>query len=137
MATKAEIVERFLDTWRKLDSIPSELMQPDIEWVNPPDAIETGTRHGEASFREAESAFQRAYSSFEIEVGRQVERGNVVGLIVKTLVRGRGSGIELRQRQGMAFTISDGKVARFEWSNDPEELLARTVNAESDDDPDG
>jgi ketosteroid isomerase-like protein len=112
-------------------------MQPDIEWVNPPDAIETGTRHGSDGFFMAQSAFQRAYDSMEVEVEQQVERGNVVGLIVKTLVRGRGSGIELRQRQGMAFTIREGKVARFEWSNDPEELLERTTIAESGEDTDG
>jgi hypothetical protein len=43
-------------------------MHPDIEWVNPPDAIETGTRHGRSGFEEPESGFRRAYSSIEIEV---------------------------------------------------------------------
>jgi hypothetical protein len=34
-------------------------MHPDIEWVNPPDAIETGTRHGRSGFQEAECIVAR------------------------------------------------------------------------------
>jgi ketosteroid isomerase-like protein len=124
IASNAQIVERILDSWRQLESIPPELMQSDVEWVNPPDAIETGTRHGRDGFQEAQSAFRRAYSSMEIHVERQVERGDAVGLIVESVLHGRGSGIEVRQRQGMLFTIRQGKVARFEWSNQPENLLS-------------
>jgi ketosteroid isomerase-like protein len=99
-------------------------MHPEIEWVNPPDAIETGTRHGPAGFAEAQSAVGRAYSAIEIDIERQVERGDTVGLITEVHYLGRGSGIEVRQRMGMLFEIRDGKLARFEWSRDPEALLA-------------
>jgi ketosteroid isomerase-like protein len=102
-------------------------MHPDIEWINPQNAIETGTRQGHEGFGEAETAFRRAYSAIEIEVERQIERGDTVGVIVETLVHGRGSGIEVRQRQGMVFTIRDGRIARFEWSTDPEDLLDRAL----------
>jgi ketosteroid isomerase-like protein len=100
-------------------------MDPEIEWVNPPDAVESGTRHGPAGFEGAQSAVGRAYSSIEIDVERQVERGDTVGLIAELHYHGRGSGIEVRQRMGMLFDIRDGKLARFEWSRDPEALLAR------------
>jgi hypothetical protein len=43
------------------------------------------------------------------------------------LYHGRGSGIEVRQRMGMAFTLEEGKLVRFEWSNRPEELLDRAL----------
>jgi hypothetical protein len=42
---------------------------------------------------------------------------------------GRGSGIQVTQRIGMKFTIRDGRLARFEWSNDPEGLLDGTEPA--------
>ncbi|MGE5857805.1 MAG: nuclear transport factor 2 family protein [Solirubrobacterales bacterium] len=103
----------------------------DIEWVNPGDAIETGTRQGRRGFEEAESAFRRAYRSIRIEVERRVEFGGRVGLIAEALFEGRGSGIEVRQRMGMLFTIREGRLARFEWSNDPEGLLA-SVESEED-----
>jgi hypothetical protein len=45
------------------------------------------------------------------------------------LYQGRGSGIEVRQRLGLAFTIREEKVTRFEWSREPEELLDRVFGA--------
>jgi hypothetical protein len=93
--------------------------------VNPPDAIEGGTRHGLSGFEQAELAFRRAYSSMEIDIERQVESGDVVGLVTRFMVQGRGSGIEIPQRIGLLFTFRDGRLARLEWSNDPEGLLAR------------
>jgi ketosteroid isomerase-like protein len=104
-------------------------MDPEIEWVNPPDAVETGTRHGTQAFEGAQSAFGRAYSSVGLDVERRLERGDGVGLIVETRYQGRGSGIKVRQRLGLAFTIRDGKVVRFEWSRQPEELLERLLGA--------
>jgi ketosteroid isomerase-like protein len=79
----------------------------------------------------AQSAVGRAYSSIGIEVERQVEIGDTVGLIVEVLYHGRGSGIEVRQRMGFVFTIRDCRVTRFEWSNDPEALLERFESPES------
>ena len=109
-------------------------MDPKIEWVNPPDAVEAGTRHGRevmCSFTapDRQSSVGRAYSSIGFDVERQRELGDTVGVIVQMLYRGRGSGIEVRQRLGMAFTIRDGKVARFEWSRQPEALLDRVLTA--------
>jgi ketosteroid isomerase-like protein len=104
-------------------------MDPEIEWVNPPEAVEAGTRRGREGFEGAQSSFGRAYSSATMDVESQAERGDTIGLIVQTLYRGRGSGIEVQQRLGLAFTIRDGKVVRFEWSRKPEELLDRVLTA--------
>jgi ketosteroid isomerase-like protein len=103
-------------------------MDPEIEWVNPPDAVEAGTRHGPEAFEGAQSSVGRAYSSVGIDVERRVERDDDVGLIVEILYHGRGSGIDVRQRMGFVFTIRNDRVVRFEWSNDAEDLLARVVN---------
>jgi ketosteroid isomerase-like protein len=99
-------------------------LHPEIEWVNPPDAVEPGTRRGPAGFEGAQSAVGRAYSSIELDVERQVEHADTVGLIAELRYQGRGSGIEVPQRMGMLFDFRDGKLTRFEWSRDPEALLA-------------
>jgi ketosteroid isomerase-like protein len=98
-------------------------MDPEIEYVNPDDAIEAGTRRGHSGFAGAQSAFGRAYESLDIDVERMVDRGDVVGVIVESTVRGRGSGIDIPQRMGFLFTFRDGRLVRFEWSNDPEGLV--------------
>ncbi len=104
-------------------------MDPEIEWVNPPDAVETGTRHGREGFAGAESSVGRAYSSLEFEIERQTEQGDIVGVILEMVYRGRGSGIEVPERLGLAFTIRGGKLTRFEWSRQPEEFLDRVLSA--------
>ncbi len=93
IASNAEIVERILEAWRNLESIPRDLLDPEIEWVNPPEAVESGTRQGRESFEEAQSSFGRAYSAIGFEVQRQQEAGDTVGLIVET---GRGSPTQYR-----------------------------------------
>jgi ketosteroid isomerase-like protein len=123
-------VERILDSWERVQAAPPELLHEDIEWVNPPDAIETGTRLGPSGFDQAEAAWRRAYGSLEFDVERRVELDDSVGLIAIVLMQGRGSGIEVRQRMGFLFTFRDGRVARFEWSNDPEALLSEAMSME-------
>jgi ketosteroid isomerase-like protein len=91
--------------------------------VNPRDAIETGTREGHSGFEEALTNFRRAYDSLEIDVAHLDEVGDTVGVVAELHFRGRGSGIEVNQRMGMKFTIRDEQLARFEWSNDPDELF--------------
>jgi ketosteroid isomerase-like protein len=104
-------------------------MDPEIEWVNPPEAIEPGTRRGRDGFEGAQSSVGRAYSAIGFDVRRRVESGDKVGLVVETLYRGRGSGVEVREPLGLTFRIRAGRVIRFEWSRDPEELLERELGA--------
>ena len=48
-----EIVRSFYDQWTRDDSPPIELMDPEIEYVNPAGAVEPGTRHGLDAFTKA------------------------------------------------------------------------------------
>jgi ketosteroid isomerase-like protein len=125
MASNTEIVERILEHWTKLEPLPPELLQDDVEFVNAPNAVEPGTRHGQDEFQEAGSAFGRAYRSLEIEIEKRIETRDQIGLIVGMHLIGRGSGIEFDERMGWLFTIRDGRLARFEWSRDPEALVDR------------
>lgn len=125
IASNAEIVERVLDHWSRLEPLPREILHEEIEFVNAPDAIEPGTRHGLSGFDEAGSAFGRAYSALDFEIERRLEAGDSVGMIVRMHLTGRGSGIEMDERMGWLFTLREGKLLRFEWSRDPEALLSR------------
>jgi ketosteroid isomerase-like protein len=129
IASNTEIVERILEAWRNLESMPRDLMDPEIEWVNPPDAVESGVRQGREAIEDAQASVGRAYSSVELNVERQEEAGDTVGAIVRIVYRGRGSGVEVRDQLGFAWTIRDGRVVRFEWSRQPEELLERVLGA--------
>jgi ketosteroid isomerase-like protein len=124
IASNAEIVGQILDHWGRLEAIPPELLAEDVQFVNAEDAIEPGIRRGQSGFAEAGSNFRRAYSALQIEVEREVRAADRVGLIVDMHLTGRGSGIDFHERMGWLFTIRDGQLARFEWSRDPEALIA-------------
>jgi ketosteroid isomerase-like protein len=49
-----EVVRRFYDAWARGDFPgPLELMDPDIEYVNPAEAVEPGIRRGVPAFAQA------------------------------------------------------------------------------------
>jgi ketosteroid isomerase-like protein len=115
-----EIVERIYEAWREAGSpLESGLLSPDIEWANPKEAVEPGTRRGIESF---DAAVRSVADTFDarVEFEEFIDAGDKV-LVIGTLHgAGRGSGAEVRRRQGYVWTIRDGKAVRFEWFNDPD-----------------
>jgi ketosteroid isomerase-like protein len=103
-----------------------ELMHPDIELVNPEDAIEGGTRKGFAGMRTAfENLFDGAGRAATLEVGEVRERGERVFVRVRIHARGASSGAEaVGPPVGMVYTIRDGQVFRIEWHYDVDKALA-------------
>ena len=91
------------------DGDPEELMKlatPDVEYVNPPYAVEPGVRRGLAAVARAMRAF-----------------GDVVVAAVSWYVRGRGSERELVNKEAHTWTLREGRIARFEWGQDLEKAL--------------
>jgi ketosteroid isomerase-like protein len=92
----------------------------DVEYVNPPDAIEPGTRRGRAAFR----AIRDAYDDVRIEPQEYIEAGDDVVVIAKVHATGRGSGVPVEWDHGYIWTIADGRAVRFRWFNEPAQALA-------------
>jgi ketosteroid isomerase-like protein len=94
-----------------------ELATPDVEYVNPPEAVEAGTRRGQAEVARA----LRFYSDTlrpRIDVLELFDGGDVVVASVLFRTHGRGSQSELVQEGAHIWTLREGKVARFEWGRD-------------------
>jgi uncharacterized protein len=97
---------------------PRDLIEADMEYVNPPYAVETGTRRG----RDSLSAIRDVYPDFRLEPERFVDAGDDV--VVIGIARGTSaSGLRAQWRQGYVWTIRHGKAVRFRWFNDPQEAL--------------
>ena len=93
------------------------LLAPDVEYVNPADAIEPGTRRGIDEVMVAfgaTSAFETATS----ELRELFAAGHSVVAEVRFRARSRGSDVELTQEEAHTWTFRNGKVTRFEWSRD-------------------
>jgi len=112
-----ELVRSIYALWSR-DESADHLIDPNLEYVNPPYAVESGTRHG----RGALGKVREVYPDFHVEPERFVDAGEQV--VVIGIARGRSaSGVEAQWRQGYVWTVRDGKAVRFRWFNDPKEAL--------------
>jgi ketosteroid isomerase-like protein len=114
-----EIVRSIYAAWLQAESAGS-MIDPEIEYVNPPDAVETGTRRGRKAF----AGIRDAYDDVRVEPEELIDAGDdEVVVIARVTGKGHGSGVEIDRRQGYVWTIRDGKAIRFRWFNDPEQAF--------------
>jgi ketosteroid isomerase-like protein len=94
-------------------------MDVDIEYENPPDAVETGTLRGPASF----GLIRDAYDDVEVRPTRFIDAGDDVVVVATLTGVSRGARIPVEREQGYVWTIQDGKASRFRWFSKPREAL--------------
>ena len=118
------LVRRLYDVWQKdgFGVVPS-LMDPDIEYVNPPYAVEPGTRRGYEEFAVAARNIRNVYPTRRFEPLEFYEAHDRVAVRVRVLARGVGSKVEVDVERGYVFEVRDEKVVRFAWFNEPREAL--------------
>lgn len=119
-----DAVRRIYAVWEKEGSpVSSGLLDPNIEWVNPPDAIERGTRRGLEEFTTAVGAVGETFDGVRVDIDEMLDAGDQVVVLATLHGRGRGSGADVERRQGYVWTLRDGKVIRFEWFNNFDDAL--------------
>ncbi len=119
-----EVVRHIYGVWQKEGSpVASELLDPEIEWVNPPDAVERGTRHGVDEFGAAAASVSDTFDGVAVDIDEMLDAGDQVVVLATLHGRGHGSGADVERRQGYIWTLRDGKATRFEWFNTPDEAL--------------
>lgn len=99
------------------------LLHPDIEYVNPPEAVEPGTRRGIAAYEDAMRSLHDSFEDVRIEVGEIKEVGDQVVVLATFIARGRSSGAQRQHEDGYVWTVRDGLAVRFQWFNDPVKAL--------------
>jgi ketosteroid isomerase-like protein len=113
-----EIIRSIYRLWAEKASA-RHLIDPQLEYVNPTYALESGTRHD----RRALASIRDVYPDFRVEPERFLDAGEDV--VVIGVARGTSaSGLEAQWRQGYVWTVRDGRAVRFRWFNDPREALA-------------
>jgi ketosteroid isomerase-like protein len=99
------------------------LLHPDMEYVNPPAAVEPGTRRGVAAYEDALRSMNESFEDVQIEVHEMKAVGDRVVVLATYTARGRSSGAQRQNEDGYVWTIRDGQAVRFEWFNDPAKAL--------------
>jgi ketosteroid isomerase-like protein len=119
-----EVVRRIYRAW-ETDSTPvdSGLLDSEVEWVNPPEAVEPGTRKGIDSFRDAAESVSDTFEEASVDIEEFLDAGDRIVVIATLRGRGRGSGADVERRQGYVWTLRDGRAIRFQWFNSPEQAL--------------
>jgi ketosteroid isomerase-like protein len=113
-----EVVRAIYEAWERRASV-AHLVAPDLEYVNPPYAVEGGTVRD----RKALGRVLDVYADFRIEEKQFIDAGDEV--VVIGVARGTGaSGVPIELRQGYVWTVENGRAIRFRWFNDPDEALA-------------
>lgn len=119
-----DVVRRIYQAW-EIDMTPEQsgLLDPDVEWVNPPEAVEPGTRKGIGAFTAAAEAVSDTFEEARVDIEEFFDAGDRVVVIATLRGRGRGSGADVERRQGYVWTLRDGKAIRFQWFNSAEQAL--------------
>jgi len=120
-----QLVRSIYDAWREGTSARA-FMDPEIEYVNPPDAVEPGNRRGASSF----ARIRDAYDGVRIDPVEVIDAGDDVVVIAEVRAVGRGSGVPIEWNHGYIWTIREGKAVRFRWFNDPGQALAAVGQVE-------
>lgn len=113
-----------------VDEIMSErgpLLDAEVEFVNPPEAIESGTRRGRDGFRGAiENKRAGLGTEANLELLELAGHGDEVFTHVEPDARGNASGVDVDgPPYGVLWIFRDDRVVRYEWSWDPDALLGR------------
>jgi ketosteroid isomerase-like protein len=117
-----ELFRRFTRQWQEERRIAAEHLTDDVEWVNPQDAVEGGSRHGPAGFNEAIGAIFEGWDESRFEVERVVGKGDDVIALGQLRTRS-GTDLELTRPHGQIWTFRDGRVARMRWFQSHAETL--------------
>ena len=119
-----EIVRRIYASWAPGSSpAESNLLHPDIEWVNPSDALEPGTRTGIEAFVSITEGLDDTIRNLRMDVERLIDAGGRVVVIATMRGHGSASGVAIERRHGSVWTIRDGKAVRFQWFYEPDRAL--------------
>jgi ketosteroid isomerase-like protein len=94
------------------------LAAPDVEYVNPPEAVDPGVRRGTAEVARAFQNISESFDSFRHELHELFDAGDSVVAWVSFCTRSGGSETLVVQKEAHTWTLRGGRVARFEWGRD-------------------
>lgn len=114
-----DLVQRIYDHGL-LDGDPArllDLMGPDVEYVNPSEAVDPGTRRGQEEVAKALTALGD-FDWTSNDLHELFDAGDSVVAQVTFRARSRRSEHQLAQDEAHTWTVREGRIVRFEWGRD-------------------
>jgi ketosteroid isomerase-like protein len=103
-----------------------EFASPDIEYVDPPDDADPGSRHGRTEVMLALRRARQSFATYEHQLQELFDGGDtvVVAVTFRATARRAGSKREdIQEEQAHIWTLRDGQVIRFENGRDLNDAL--------------
>jgi ketosteroid isomerase-like protein len=116
-SANVELVREIYARWERGESA-RDLIDDQLEYVNPPYAVESGTSRG----RGALAKIRDVYPDMIIRAERLVDAGDEV-VVLAALSGTSVSGVRMDTSQAYVWTLRDGRAVRFRWFNELEEAL--------------
>jgi ketosteroid isomerase-like protein len=121
-------VEQLIEGFRAMERGDVEWIvaraDPDVEFVNPDYALESGTRHGPDGLRAGMHGMLDAFEDLRFEHHQILEVDDRVVATGTFTGRGRASGMPFGPLPfAVVATQRDGRLVRYEWFGEPEEAL--------------
>jgi ketosteroid isomerase-like protein len=137
-SSNKETVRRAIEVMNTCESVDEaiatgveDLWDPEIEWVNPEDALERGTRRGVEGMRTVlENLLEGAGAGVTFEIEEMEERGDRVFSRGRIHARGASGAEAVGPLVGSVHTFRDGRILRIEWHNDVDQARASFEQAE-------
>ena len=120
----AENVEIVREIYRRYVLDPAstfELLDPEIEWSEPPEVPDSQTSRGHEGVRRSLRKFVGTWENFHLEVVDLIDAGDSVIACTRLTGRGKGSGVEIDQDQFAVWTLRNGKAVRLQMVFDGDE----------------
>jgi ketosteroid isomerase-like protein len=122
--SNGDIVRSLYEAWKRDGfGVVPELMAANIEYVNPPYAVEPGVRSGYEGFAAAARALHSVYGDYEVSAAELREVGDRVAVTARVSTSSRGQAVPIEAQRGYLFDVRDGKITRFAWFNTPQEAI--------------
>lgn len=114
-AEREATIRQFTDAWNRRDVEPiAEHVGEDFEYVNPPNALEPGTRRGREGIRTVMEKQWEALGDATQEIERFHHRGELV-IVQSRLSRSMpGSTARIDNKVAMSYTFSGDRITRLE-----------------------
>lgn len=113
------------DAWNSTDPAGAVIpfLDRSFEFVNPPYAVEPGTRHGHRGWVDANTNTAAAFEFYKHEPGEMIETNDKIICFATFVAQSRAGEVPYEKREGHVWTLHDGRVVRFEWFHDDQEAL--------------
>jgi ketosteroid isomerase-like protein len=122
-----DTVEQVLQLWNRgeplSDEAVSPLVHPDVELDMSTRVFNPATYSGLDGFRQFQAEVHEVWAEFRVEPEKLLDIGDQVVALVRTVGRGRQSGLEIDDRIAMIFSLRDGRLTALRVDPDPRAAL--------------